>query len=153
VNLGGRTHGAPAIEVDTDGTDDRYVVTVVGTDGRVWRIPVSSHRNNPRALGGWTMVPGTSTTLAPDTMNTDSAAWGLPRIVSLGGPNRSVLLVDPDTGQWESLGGGATSPADLAAQPDGSFFVFVRGNDRALWMNHVDGSVVSGWTSLGGVLG
>jgi hypothetical protein len=86
-------------------------------------------------------------------MNTDSAAWGLPRIVSLGGPNRSVLLVDPDTGQWESLGGGATSPADLAAQPDGSFFVFVRGNDRALWMNHVDGSVVSGWTSLGGVLG
>jgi hypothetical protein len=152
VNLGGRTYAAPSIEVDYVDGQWRYVVTVTGTDGRAWRIPANAQRNAPTALGGWTPVPGATSSLGPATINTDGAIWAEPRLIALGGPNRSVLLVDPDTGAADSLGGGATSPANLVEQPDGSIAVFVRGNDGALFMNHVDDSGDSGWVSLGGLL-
>jgi hypothetical protein len=153
VNLGGRTHAAPSIEVDFVGGQDRYVVTAMGTDGRVWRIPVNAQRNAPAAVGGWTAVPGSPRTLGPAALNTDSAAWGIPRVISSGGPGRSVLLIDAETGAADPLGGVGSSPANLAAQPDGAVAVFVRGEDGALWTNYVDpGGGVHGWVSLGGLV-
>jgi hypothetical protein len=153
VNLGGRTYAAPSIEVDFVGGQARYIVSVIGTDGRVFRIPVSAQRNAPGALAGWAAVPGGSRTLGPATSNTDTAAWGIPRMMSAGGPGRAILLIDPDTGDADSLGGVGTSPANLAQQPDGGLAVFVRGEDGALWTNYIDPfGVVDGWVSLGGQL-
>jgi hypothetical protein len=152
VYLGGLTHAAPSIEVDYLGGDWQYVVTAVGTDGGVWRIPVSAQRSAPRALAGWARMAQPTSTLGPATANTDGAAWATPRLIGLGGPGRTIVLVDPDTGQADSLGAGSTSPPNLAPQLDGSVRVFVRGNDGALWTNHVDEFGDDGWTFLGGSL-
>jgi len=63
-------------------------------------------------------------------------------------PDRNVFTWS----EWESLGGGLTSPPAAVSWGEGRIDVFVRGTDRALWHRWFTGGDWSDWESLGGVL-
>jgi hypothetical protein len=72
-------------------------------------------------------------------------------MLSLGGPSHAVVLLRPDGGR-QSLGGAMTSMVTIAPQPDGSYYVFGRGGDDAIWMARYNKGVGSQWAPLGGLV-
>jgi hypothetical protein len=148
ASLGGSGISAPSIEADRVGGAWRYLVSVVGTDWRIWRLPTAVLQ--ARSLGSWFSTGGYSSH-GPGSGNTAGPVWG-PKVLTTGGIDRSVVLVDPGSSWSAALGGNATSTAAVSRQPDGSVLVFVRGTDRSLWMVRYDSNGVGTWVGLGGQL-
>jgi hypothetical protein len=152
VSLGGYAFSAPAIEADEVAGAWRYMVYVVGTDLRVWHVPATA---DPLAAGDHGSWYGGSQFSGHGlgSINT-SADWSyVDTLLSAGGGDHSVFLVDPADGWAESLGGRFTSTAAIAGDADGNVRVYARGGDNALWYTVWDGQ--GGpyvWTSLGGQL-
>lgn len=148
ASLGGSGISAPSIEADRVGGAWRYLVSVVGTDWRIWRLPTAMLTARP--LGSWFTTGGYSSH-GPGSGNTPGPFWG-PKVMSTGGTDHSVVLVDPGSAWSAALGGSLTSTAAVSRQPDGSVLVFARGGDWALWMVRYSSSGVGTWTSLGGAI-
>jgi hypothetical protein len=147
ASLGGRAYSAPAIEADLVGSTWRYVVTVVGADWSLWRVPAKSGTTG--AAGPWT-GGGDFTTHGPGTANPSPWNWS-PKAMSTGGPDNRVVLVDPTSSWTYDLGGSLTSVAAVARQSDGAVIVYARGGDGALWsIRYRYPSDRGSWTSLGG---
>jgi hypothetical protein len=148
ASVGGAAFSAPAIEADNVNGSWRYIVSVVGTDWKVWRLPTAVL--TPRALGAWTSS-GDYTSHGPGSGNTTAGTWG-PKVLSTGGADHSVVLADPQSDWYAALGGSVTGTAAVARQPDGTVLVFARGGDKGMWMVRWSSGGVGTWTSLGGGL-
>ena len=150
ASLGGRSYSAPAIEADLVGGTWRYVVTIVGADWSLWRVPAKSGTTG--AAGPW-VGGGAFTTHGPGTANPSSWNWS-PKALSTGDVDNGVVLVDPGSSWTYDLGGSLTSVAAVARQPDGAVIVYARGGDGALWsIRYRYPSDMGAWTSLGGRIG
>jgi hypothetical protein len=146
ASLGGYASSAPAIEADlVDGTW-RYIVSVVGTDLSIWKSPFPASSERPS--GAWTSAR-TFSGHGLGSGNSTANFWA-PKIMTSGGGDHSVVLVDTTVGWAVRLGGGLTSTASVTRQADGGVVVFARGTDKALWMVHYGRDGVGTWTSLGG---
>jgi len=152
VSLGGYAFSAPAIETDEVAGTWRYMVYVVGTDLRIWQVPTTADAHAAGDKGSWyggQVFSGHGL----GSINT-SAEWGSPdKVLTAGGGDHSVFLVNPTSDWAEPLGGRLTSTAAAALREDGNVLVFGRGGDNALWYAEHDGSGGPyAWTSLGGQL-
>jgi hypothetical protein len=148
ASLGGAAYSAPSIEADNVNGSWRYLVSVIGTDWRVWRLPTAML--TPRPVGSWTNS-GDYSSHGVGSGNTTAPTWG-PKVLSTGGSDHSVVLVDPGSAWYAALGGFLTSTAAVSRQPDGSVLVFARGADKSLWMVRYDANGVGTWTGLGGAI-
>jgi hypothetical protein len=146
ASLGGYASSAPAIDADFVGGTWRYLVSVVGTDLSIWKSPFPASSERPSRA--WTSAR-TFSGHGLGSGNTSAPYW-LPKIMTTGGGDHSVILVDTTVGWATKLGGGLTSTASVTRQPDGGVLVFGRGTDKALWMVDWGRDGVGTWTRLGG---
>lgn len=150
ASLGGLAYSAPAIEADLVGGTWQYVVTIVGSDRNLWRVPAMSGASG--AAGPW-VGGGNFTTHGPGTANSSRWNWS-PKALSIGDIENGLTLVDPGSSWTYNLGGTLTSVAAVARQSDGAVIVYARGGDGALWsIRYRWPSDVGAWTSLGGRIG
>src|SRR4051794_32330858 len=91
ASLGGYAWSSPSIEADNVNGAWRYVVSVVGTDLGIWRVPTASMTARP--LGSW-YGTGDFSGHGLGNANTSSAYWA-PKALTAGGGDHSVFLVDP----------------------------------------------------------
>ena len=149
ASLGGAAWSLPSIEADKVNGAWQYVVSVVGTDLRLWRRPTAVMTARP--LSGWSGGRIFSSH-GPSSANTSAPFWA-PKAMTTGSPEHAIVLVDPGSPWSAELGGALTSTASVVRQPDGSVLVFARGADQALWMVRYDVyDGLSGWTTMGGAL-
>jgi len=148
ASIGGNGYSAPTIEADNVNGSWRYIVSVVGTDWRVWRVPTAML--TPRAVGSW-FSSGDYSSHGSSSGNRTAATWG-PKVMTTGGADHSVVLVDPGSNWYAALGGNVTSTASVVRQPDGSVMAYARGGDKALWMVRYDANGPGAWVYLGGGL-
>jgi hypothetical protein len=149
ASLGGLAFSAPSVEADYSTGAWRYRVSGVGDDLHVWQIDTGVTAAGP--VGTWSggrLFSGHG----PGNANTSAPVW-TPKVMSTGGGDHSVVLVEPTSAWAVGLGGYVTSTASVARQPDGSVLVFGRGSDKALWVIRYDFSTGAGaWTPLSGVV-
>jgi SpoIID/LytB domain protein len=141
--LGGQSYSAPSLTADT--ANQRYLVTVIGSDSRVWQVGTALASPDPS--GPW--VGGVvASTLTPAS---SAASWiaGQSGGMTLGGGDHSAVFLGWD-GSSLGLGGAFTSVISIAPQADGSYYLFGRGLDRSLWMARYVNGQVSTWLALGG---
>ncbi|HEY4630773.1 MAG TPA: N-acetylmuramoyl-L-alanine amidase [Blastococcus sp.] len=148
ASLGGYAWSSPSIEADNVNGAWRYVVSVVGTDLGIWRIPTASMTARP--LGSW-YGTGDFSGHGLGNANTSSAYWA-PKALTAGGGDHSVFLVDPGSNWGAGLGGSLTSTASATRQPDNSVVVFARGTDNRLWMIRWASDGMGTWMPLDGSL-
>jgi SpoIID/LytB domain protein len=143
--LGGQSYSAPSLTADVG--NQRYLVTVIGSDSRVWQVGTSL--TAPQVSGSW-VGGGVASTLTPAS---SAASWtaGQSGGLTLGGGDHSAVLLGWD-GSSLGLGGAFTSVISIAPQWDGSYYLFGRGLDRSLWMARYVNGVVSTWMPLGGAI-
>jgi hypothetical protein len=152
VSLGGYAESAPAIEAQEVGGVWRHMVYVVGTDLRIWQVPTTADSLAAGDRGSWyggSIFSGHGL----GSINT-TADWSfVDTLLTAGGGDHSVFLVDPVTGWAEPLGGWLTSTAAVLGDQGGNVRVFARGGDNALWYTDYDGlGSPYVWSSLGGQL-
>jgi hypothetical protein len=141
--LGGQAHSAPTLAADT--ANKRYLVSVIGGDDRLWQVGTTTTNAGPS--GGW--VGGVvRSSLGPSTSATSQYTATGP-LITLGGPSHNVVVLRGD-GSRVSLGGGMTSVVSIARQADGSYLLFGRGSDNAIWTTRYANGGGGSWTSLGG---
>lgn len=147
VSLGGVSSSASSLETGQLNGQPAYVVSTVGSDGRIWRVLTGSSRPGatvPWEGGSW------PTTLGPqsDAAGVVAAPAGS---LTVGGQNGSVALLNPANGSRIELGGAVTSTVGAVRQPGGGMNVFGRGLDAQIWTTTWDPiRGVLGWTALGG---
>lgn len=147
--LGGTSYSAP-VPVDQYTGVHRYLVNVVGTDGRVWQTSTTSSSGPNRDQQPWT---GGS---VPSSHGLGSANRGNRVLLTTAGTDHSVVLRNLTSGAVIPLGGRVTSTAAISVLPSGAdsdkVRVFAQGADYALWYLDYDlgTGVASGWKSLGG---
>jgi hypothetical protein len=143
--LGGQAHSAPAISADT--ANKRYLVTVMGGDDRVWQVGTTTANAGPS--GPW--VGGSlRSSLGPSTSATSQYTASAP-MLTLGNASHATVVLRPD-GTRATLGGGMTSIVAIARQNDGSYLLFGRGGDHAIWMVRYASGHGGNWVSLGGAI-
>ena len=143
--LGGQAHSAPAIAADV--ANKRYLVTVIGGDDRVWQVGTTTTNAGPS--GPW--VGGTlRSSLGPSTSATSQNTASAP-MLTLGSPSHAAVVLRPD-GTRATLGGGMTSIVAIARQNDGSYLLFGRGSDHAIWTTRYANGGGGTWVSLGGAI-
>jgi hypothetical protein len=146
ATLNGYAYSSPVLMADT--ANSRYVVSVVGTDNKVWQTGTGV--TSPGPAGPW-VGGGLPSTHAPAS-NGASAAAGAASLLSLGGPDHQVQLLDTATGGIADTGGTVTSIAGMTRLPDGSTLVLGRGLDNALWVATYRAGQPVSWKSLGGTV-
>ena len=144
-NLGGQAYSAPSLTADVG--NSRYLVSVIGSDSRVWQVGASIAM--PTQSGPWVggAVPSTLTPASSASSWTAGQSGGM----TLGASDHSGVLLGWD-GSSFALGGAFTSIISIAPQRDGSYYVFGRGLDKSLWMARYVNGQVSTWLALGGSL-
>jgi hypothetical protein len=146
ATLNGYAYSAPVLMADV--ANSRYVVSVVGMDNKVWQTGTGV--TTPGPAGPW-VGGGVFSSHAPTT-NGASAAAGAVSLLSLGGTDHQVLLMDTSTGAVDDTGGTVTSLAGMTRLPDGSTLVLGRGLDEALWVSKYRAGQSVSWKSLGGTV-
>ena len=147
--LGGTSYSAP-VPVDQNTGVHRYLVNVVGTDGRLWQTSTTTSSGANRDQQPWT---GGS---VPSSHGLGSANRGNRVMLTTAGADHSVVLRNLTSGAVIPLGGRVTSTAAISVLPSGSdsdkVRVFAQGADYALWYIDYDlgTGAASGWKSLGG---
>ena len=147
--LGGTSYSAP-VPVDQNTGVHRYLVNVVGTDGRLWQTSTTTSSGANRDQQPWT---GGS---VPSSHGLGSANRGNRVLLTTAGADHSVVLRNLTSGAVIPLGGRVTSTAAISVLPSGSdsdkVRVFAQGADYALWYIDYDlgTGAASGWKSLGG---
>jgi hypothetical protein len=147
-SLGGAAYSAPSVEAEWTGSAWRWRTFVVGTDWKVWQRSANVDGLDPIGpwIGGWAYTSrGIGT---PNTLNNYDPHYTTWPLITTGGADGSVVLADPNSSWHFPLGGWLTSVAPIQAQNDGSFLVFARGGDGALWYTRYSGSTSSPWYSL-----
>lgn len=148
TSLGGVSVSAPAVEKSSV-TGGGYVISTVGLDGRIWRIPTGAR--NPGATAAWSGA-GLLSSLGPqsDSTGPTPAPAGT---LTIGDSGHGVLLLNPANGSTIKVGGTATSTVGIVRQPDGGVDIYVRGTDGQLWTSGWSPSRgVFTWQALGGRL-
>jgi len=149
TSLGGVSVSAPAVERAPLGAAPGYIVSTVGLDGRIWRIPTGA--DGPGATGAWSggMLPSSLGPQSDATGPTPAQAGTL----TIGDSRRGVSLLNPANGSTINVGGVATSTVGIVREPDGGVDVYVRGTDGQLWASGWSPSRgVFSWQPLGGRL-
>jgi SpoIID/LytB domain protein len=145
TGLGGQARSAPTLSADT--TNTRYLVSVMGGDDRLWQVGTTTSNAGPS--GPW-VGGAVRSSHGPSTSATSQYTASAP-MLTLGGPSHAAVVLRPD-GTRVSLGGGMTSVVAIARQADGSYLLFGRGGDDAIWMTRYANGGGGDWVSLGGLV-
>lgn len=147
-SLGGSTVSAPTVQVRTVNGSPGYVVYALAANSRVAYITTAAGPAGP--VGAW----GSSSFYSSIGIQADAAdqtsAPGA--VLTTAGTGHIVGLLDTTLGTTVSLGGVITSRAAMVRQPDGSVFVFARGQDNQLWVSiwYPNSGAANKWWALGG---